>query len=302
MKATLSPLLLRLLRDPAAAFPEPSAEAHAEALLRRHVLGQLSRALSARGERALLVKGAALALTVYPHPAARPMKDIDLVVPLRREAAVLSALSAGGLEIQRDAARPESARMLETQLFATAGALRVLVEVHASLDKIAPRPVDPEALLGRALPAPELAGLFLPDPVDHALLVVQHAASHEFRHTMALLDTELLLRRGLDREELVRRARACGLVTATFVLLSALHTLGAASVDGATVRAFDPGRLRRAALRPFYDLDAFPVARGEGELGARWIMGQTPLRDDLGAWARGVLRYGAVRAKERLHG
>ncbi|UQA55314.1 nucleotidyltransferase family protein [Polyangium aurulentum] len=302
MKSTLSPLLLRLLRDPQAAFPEPSAEAHAEALLRRHVMTQLSSALSSRGERALVVKGAALGLTVYPQPAARPMKDIDLVVPPRRERAVLSALSAAGMQIQRDPARPESASMLETQLFAPAGALRVLVEVHASLDKIAPRPIDPEELLGRATVAPGLPSLLLPDPIDHALLVVQHAASHEFRHTLALLDFELLLRSGLDRAELSRRARAFGLVTATFVLLSALHTLGAASVTDALVRAFDPGLVRRAALRPFYDLDAYPVARRKAELGARWILGQTPLRDDLGAWTRGVLRYGAVRAKERIHG
>jgi hypothetical protein len=302
MKSTLSPLLLRLLRDPLATFPEPPAEAHAESLLRRHVMGQLSSALSKRSERVLVVKGAALGLTVYPRPAVRPMKDIDLVVPARREAAVLSALTAAGLQIEHDRARPESAAMLETQLFAQAGSLRVLVEVHASLDKIAPRPVDPEELLGRASPAPELPSLFLPDPIDHALLVAQHAASHEFRHTIALLDLELLLRSGLDRTELLRRARAFGLVTATFVLLSAMHTLGAASVTDELVRSFDPGLVRRAALRPFYDLDAFPVARRKPELGARWILGQTPLRDDLGAWARGVLRYGAVRAKERFHG
>ena len=46
--------------------------------------GQAGLQAKAAGVDALLVKGAALALTVYPEPAARPMTDIDLLV---REAA-----------------------------------------------------------------------------------------------------------------------------------------------------------------------------------------------------------------------
>src|SRR4051812_7819301 len=77
--ASLSADVLRLLRDPAAA-PRPSPREHAAALLRAHVLATVSRALTAEGLDALLVKGAALALTVYPDAAARPMGDVDLLV------------------------------------------------------------------------------------------------------------------------------------------------------------------------------------------------------------------------------
>ncbi|MDI1447272.1 nucleotidyltransferase family protein [Polyangium sp. 6x1] len=293
--------LLDLLRDPRAVMPAKAPEAHAEAMLRAHVLGQISRALVARGERAMLVKGAALALTVYPSAAARPMSDVDLLVPPRRERAVIEALAAAGLTVHENRFRPKSRGMLgETQLVARAGEMRLLVEVHGTLDKIVPRPIDVEAVEERAKPAPGLAALLVPSAEDHALLVALHAAGHEFRHELAWIDLELLLRGGLDREILVERAREFRLGTVMFVVLSTLRTLGAASVDPALVRAFDPGPLRRAALAPFYDVGGFPVPRTEAALGVRWVLGQTPLREDLGAWARGLARYAALRVADRL--
>ncbi len=293
--------LLALLRDPCAAMPAPEPDAHAEALLRAHVLGLVSRALAGREGRVMLVKGAALALTVYPSPAARPMCDVDLLVPPRREAAVVEALAAAGLTVLENPFRPRSRKMLgETQLVARAGTMRLLVEVHGTLDKIVPRPIDVEALAERASPAPGLPALFVPSPEDHALLVALHAAGHEFRHDIALLDFELLLRRGIDLRVLVERARAFRLGTVLFVLLSTMRALGAASVDADLVRTFDPGPLRRAALCPFYDVGAFPIPRMQAALGARWVLGQTPLRDDLGAWMGGVARYGMARIADRI--
>ncbi|MDI1429627.1 nucleotidyltransferase family protein [Polyangium sorediatum] len=296
-----STLLLDLLRDPRAEMPAPTPEAHAEAMLRAHVLGQISRALVARGEHAMLVKGAALALTVYPSPAARPMCDVDLLVPPRRERAVIEVLAAAGLALHENRFRPRSREMLgETQLVARAGEMRLLVEVHGTLDKIVPRPIDVAAVETRASAAPGLPGLFVPSVEDHALLVALHAAGHEFRHEAAWLDLELLLRSRIDRQVLVERARAFRLGTVMFVMLSTLRALGAASVDAELLRAFEPGRLRRAALVPFYDVGAFPIARGKAELGVPWVLGQTPLRDDLGAWARGLARYAAARVADRI--
>lgn len=293
--------LLALLRDPRAQIPAPTPQAHAEAMLRAHVLGQISRALVARGERVMLVKGAALALTVYPSPAARPMCDVDLLVPPQRERAVIEALAHAGLDLHENPWRPKSRAMLgETQLVARAGEMRLLVEVHGTLDKIVPRPIDVAEIEARAERAPGLPGLLLPSAEDHALLVALHAAGHEFRHEMAWLDLELLLRAGLDERLLVERAREFRLGTVMFVVLSTLRALGAASVAAALVEAFDPGVFRRAALVPFYDVGGFPVPRTEAALGVRWVVGQTPLRDDLGAWLRGLARYAVARVEDRI--
>jgi len=158
-----------------------------------------------------------------------------------------------------------------------------------------PRPVDERALLDRATPAPGLPGLLIPSPEDHAILIAIHAATHDFEHPAALLDVELLLRRGLDVAALAARARSCRAGTVMFILMRALRELGAASVTDAHVAAFDPGPLRRALLDRGRALSGADQA-----LGLAWIVRQTPLRDDLGGWALGVLRYAALRGVERL--
>src|SRR5262249_8625025 len=132
------------------------------------------------------------------------------------------------------------------------------------------------------------------------LLIALHAACHEFRHTVGWVDLELLMRRGIDFHALAERAHAWRLATVLYVALSTLRTLGAASVKDDHVRAFDPGPLRRLALSRYYRVGSFPVARGLPRSGLSWVASQTPLRDDLGRWSGGVVRYAAVRAVERL--
>src|SRR6185369_12564236 len=138
-------------------------------------------------------------------------------------------------------------------LTARAGAMVMLVELHTALDKIVPRPIDAGALIARSSPAPGLPGLRVPSPEDHALLVALHASTHAFHHPIALLDLELLLRRGLDLDELARRARAFRLDTVMYVAMTTLRALGAASVCDAHVRAFAPDPVRRSVVDRLYD-------------------------------------------------
>jgi hypothetical protein len=293
--------LLRAIRDPSAILPPPDAGAHADALLRARVLERLSQAFTAARLQALLVKGAALALTVYPSPAHRPMSDIDLLVAPAAERPVLAALERVGGEIRRPPDRPLSAPFFaETAVILRCGAMPFLVEVHTSLDKIVARPIDTLDLLDRAAEAPNLPGLFLPSIEDHALLVALHAAGSELRLPTGLLDLELLLRAGARLPVLVDRASKQKLTTVMFIAMATLRTLGAASVTAAHVDAFDPGPIRRAVLARFYNLGSFPIASAPFSLGLPWILRQTPLRDDLLPWARGLARYAAVRAAERL--
>jgi hypothetical protein len=292
--AAIGPEILRLLRDRDAAPRPPGADAHVAALLRAHVLRAVSGALSAAALSALLVKGAALAIDTYPDPAARPMQDVDLLVRRAECDAVVAALVRAGATRHTPPGRAYSAALLgEIQLVLPAGATSTLVEVHTSLDKLVARPVGEAALFARARPAPGLPGLHVPAPEDHALLVALHAAGHGLRHPIAFLDLEMLLRRGLDMDALVARARAWRLGTVMYAMLSAMRDLGAASVTDDLVRAFDPGPLRRAALRG--------IGGGDDErLGLRWVLRQTPLRDDPGAWALGLARYAAARARDGL--
>jgi putative nucleotidyltransferase-like protein len=293
--------LLRALRDPSVSLKTQSPSAHADALLRAHVLAQVARALDAIAAPALLVKGAALALTVYPSPASRPMQDIDLLVRRADRDCVLAALAAAGGLVHADPDRPLTADFLgETAVMMPAGSTSFLVEIHTSLDNLVPRPIDEAGLFARAFAAPGLPGLLVPDVVDHALLIALHAAGHELRHCIAMLDLELLFRGGIDLDALVARAAQWRLGTVMYAALSALLALGAASVTPAHVAAFDPGPIRRLLVeRVHHPASALDPPR-QGGLGIPWILRQIPLRDDLAAYGLGLGKYAAARARERL--
>lgn len=300
MTDPLSPETLRLLRD-RDARPEIQPGAHADALLRRHVLTQIAEAMRGGHITALLVKGAALALTVYPDAAARRMSDIDMLVAEADHERAVRALERLGWLVARSESRRLSGVMLgETMVQARAGTMTFTVEVHSSLDKVVRRPIVFADLAARASRAPGLEGLSVPSREDHALLVALHASTHEFRHELALQDMELLLRSGLDRDELRRRCERFHLRTVMFVMMSVLRSLGAASVDDELVRAFDPGRFRRALLDRFYDLERFPPARGAEELGVAWLVRQAPLWDDPSMFVMGVAKYSGLRGAERM--
>lgn len=298
--ASLPEPLLRALRDPAAKPRAADAGAHAMALLRRHVLGTIDAALSQAGIDALVVKGAALALTVYPSEAVRPMNDIDLLVRAEDRDRALLALRAAGIADPEADKREASADLLgEVVLIARSGAAELTVELHTSIDKIAPRPLATRDLLARSAPLAGLSRLRAPSLEDHALIVALHASTHGFRHPIALLDLELILRAGIDESALADRARRAELATALWIALTALRRAGAASVSDALLERIAPGRARRAIAERWFIPLATSRPDGAGPLGAPWILEQTALRDDPWTWASGVARYAWQRARER---
>jgi len=293
LEPVVPPELRRALADRSFVPRASGPEAHSSALFRAHVLAKVARMFADAGVEGLLVKGAALAFTVYEEPAARFMADIDLLVRPGESDRVVAALVAGGCTVKPEPRRHHSASLLgETCVYVHAGAMLQLVEVHTTLDKVVTRPIDVAALFDRATPAPSLPALRLPAPEDHALLVALHAATHDFTHAIAFLDLELLLRRGLDVRVLADRAREWRLTAVMFAMLSGMRQLGAASVDDELVSRFDPGPLRRGLL-------ARAASQGTSKPGLGWIGAQTKLRDDPLTWAFGVGRYAIARVRDR---
>lgn len=297
-------ILLKCLRDPQVAPPRPDLDERARALLREHALSHIAQALAHQNLDALLFKGAALVRTVYPKGAARPMSDIDMLARPGESSWVVQALVDAGATPESPLRRPYSGALLgESGLLLRLGNLSMWIEVHAHAGKLVPVPIALDECFARASRLSALPSLYVPSLEDHALLIAVDASQNEFRNPMALLDLELLFRAGMDWAALLACARRYRCTVPLFLALSILRSLGAASVRpehmGAVAAHLSP--LRRAALSAVFERRANGLfARGDFRLGLPWMLRQFPMRDDVGAYARGLLHYAGVRVYELM--
>lgn len=268
-------------------------------LVRRRVLELVGDALGRAGLDALLVKGAGLAETVYPTPWARTMSDIDLVVPPSKLDATLRALAAaGGDVVPVPIARKHSYDALgERAVRFSLGAVAWLVEVHATLDKVVAHPIDWDGIRGRAEVVAGLPeALRVPCHEDHALLVILHAALSELQHPLALEDLRHLFAAGIDRDRFVERALAWRLAPAARLVLACSLEVAHDPQQESALRALRvPGWRVALAQRLFRDPRGASPSRGW-----QWALKQGALRDDPGAWLRGLVRFAGKRALDRL--
>lgn len=140
-EARVAPLLSLALRD-APGVPEYASLAlrrsyHRTArrnLLFRHELGGVLRAFAEAHIPVLVLKGAALAETVYSSIAVRPMADLDLLVHRRDAGRALAALAAIGFAPDRVERRggADTAFECESIVYKT-GVITTPVELHWSL-------------------------------------------------------------------------------------------------------------------------------------------------------------------------
>lgn len=279
---------------------EPHA-LRASHVVRELVLEQLSTAFAGVGIRAALVKGAALARTVYEPGWTRDMADLDVLVESRHLlTAVRAARGLGWTETERGSERPLSEPSFhEVELIAHVGPASVAIELHDALDKVVPRPVDYRGILDRARPDPMLPALGLPTTEDQLLLVALHLAVAEFRHPVGLLDLEQLIRSGIDWPIVEARAGQWKLRHALYACLVLLQVVGSKRVPSDVLTRLQPGRAQQRWIARTYDLDEYPPTRTPYQLGWTWLSRQLPLRDDPLRWLRSSCRYAGLRLMER---
>jgi len=206
---------LRRLPDrggwPAALLDELTRTARedtAREMLSREEIAGVIDALARGGVRAVVLKGTALAYTVYETPIARPRLDTDLIIDARDEAAARTALEARGYIAPPYCADLFSQfEMMKTDEL---GGTHV-VDVHW---RISAQPVFAgvltyEGLLARAVPAPALgASALTPCGVDALLLACIHPVMHHQNAARVLwvYDIHLLASR-LSAHEFLQFAR-----------------------------------------------------------------------------------------------
>lgn len=305
----LTPFVYARLRASSAwrEVPEPAQRMLAEdfqshsvrTYLMQAELAAIAAAFDEAGVPLLLLKGAALGRMVYTSPAERPIGDLDLLIPAERLEPARQVLArrqyqaAGLFWLSRLQQRYRAELPLEC--FAP-GRERLLVELHWSLVEL-PYYVDriPMAEIWQdSVPAGDLPGARLPDPVTALLHSCAHWALHhsQEQRLLWLLDVDRLARCDrLDWDRVLDRATRWGLQLAlrTIVLQAAAqlgspvpaavrHTMAhwqPAPVETAMWGLGDerPGRSRQRIRATWAAMDASQRLRYAGWLalrGALW--------------------------------
>jgi hypothetical protein len=204
----LEPLAARRLRSLGVAVPEAAAESERLGAAFSLAAGaHLARARAAVEGPLLIVKGPEVA-ALYPDPATRVSRDVDLVAP-DPEDVQGRLLAAGFAEAGSADYYADAPHLLP---LAWPG-LPVEIEVHG-------RPNWPpwlaaptaEALLEGAVPsATGVEGLLAPSPERHVLVLAAHAWTHgPLTRLRDLLDVAVMTAQA-DRDELERLAEAWGM-------------------------------------------------------------------------------------------
>lgn len=185
---------------------EPLAVSFKKATLRALVLQRellmIGRTLGDAGIPWVALKGAYLAFTVYPHPALRPLRDLDVLVARERALSAYQALIDSGCRRPRDHYGDPVACIAATKhlppLLSASG--QVAVELHVRLtdpDCAQTACADEAGVWGRLIERP-VAGDSIPylSPTDLLLHLIVHALyDHRFNNgPLALADVSYLVR------------------------------------------------------------------------------------------------------------
>jgi Uncharacterised nucleotidyltransferase len=161
----------------------------------RGVISELSAFFAARDVQWAVLKGLALAHTVYPRPDLRTSVDLDLLVPPARFAGVVADLEDVGYELlERNWPLMAALRPGQCRLRSPRG---ILIDLHwsvvndASLRDVFPWPTS--ALLSRRVMLP--IGMPALDPVDQLVHLGLHGALSGGNRLSWLLDADLAARK-----------------------------------------------------------------------------------------------------------
>ena len=250
-------------------------------LRRRSAFVQYADALDAAAIPFVVLKGMALAYTVYPAPAVRPMGDVDLWVECDRLSEVVTILGALGWKrpARREAYPPASpGASLELELPGT----RSQIELHTrpvSLARIEGPGIDGSGIAGvwdRAVPA-RIAGRSIricgvADQLAH--LCIHVSVKNGFADgLLGLLDVALTAHLVPDDDTwsaMGAAHRAQGIAPWTTLTLMLARDLVGAPVPAAyfLTAAVQPPDVKAAALEQLWDRDTSDIRGIDGLVGA----------------------------------
>ncbi len=219
-------------------------------------LGRVASRFAGQGIETIVLKGGALLLTMYPHPALRPMGDLDFLV---READVPRALRAaealGYALLRPGVAGDVFATNHEIELGRTLeDGTRLYLEIHWRLvpreSLIRGTDVESRSLWRDALPTgdPAVPARVLA-PEDALVFAALHLWRHAFSRAIWFVDVAMLAEAaGLLWEDVATKSSEWNARAPLYVTLAGSRALCDARVPEEIFASLDPGRMREMAV------------------------------------------------------
>lgn len=216
----------------------------------RRALARIDAELREAGLRAVALKGALLAMRLYPEPSTRATSDIDLMVAEDDLERALAAFACIGYV--QDASPDEARFRREHHHLHLHSEWGPPLELHFHAYRGFGAVLRSEPLLARSVPAPgrELGSIRVLDPADELVYLAVHAAAHRFVRIGWIYDLVLLVRT-MDDAQLVRaaeRAVASGFDRPLALAMALVERLGVPPAHLARVRSRTLGGVRRRVL------------------------------------------------------
>jgi hypothetical protein len=244
-----------------AALQMDMLSAVAESSLQQDSLARIQRGFAAAGVPMVLLKGAALSLTVYDQPAQRTMSDVDIWLAAADMPAAARVMVELGYQTSIKEERPFALEQLSRGeiRFVRPGWEVGLVELHWSpfagwwLTRTAA--VDESAIWSRLEPLGDAEWVHHLAPEDMVIhLAVHTAVNHQFGMSAlrSLIDIALTAqKRGVDWQVVAERAKDWRVGTAVYTVLVLLDDLIGVPGMAEAVKGIRPSALRRWLLRRF---------------------------------------------------
>jgi hypothetical protein len=313
----LLPVMWSRLRHHTQAIPaETAALLHRQAVvtefrmaLTESVLREVVRQLAAEGIRVILLKGAALATTVYPSFAHRPMGDLDILVAPEETERAWRRLRDAGWTLEYEVGEELYETHQHLLPLVDPKGLRIVLEIHrAMLPPQGPFVLD-EAEIWRDARPVKLGATPVWVPSDrHQLLhlCIHFAWSHMLRGVgRTVRDVATLLEaRPMDWPAFVELATRTRAQSCAFWTLAMSQTLAGASIPGGVLAGLRPHQpqLVTHALERIYVMSSLlgacpsirltqlfwsagvrPRASGHGDC-RPWVAGDLFARAKLPGW------------------
>ncbi len=236
--------------------------------LARTVLGgdclrQILNDFSRRGIESIVLKGGHLAESYYPHPALRPIDDLDLLIRPGDRRGAAKLLKESGFQIREETATAEKYLSPDTGIF---------LEVHSDLQT--PERRNPsfairiEDFWQESVPARIAGGeTRVLSPGINLLYLAAHLSHHSFSRLIWFYDLYVIVRQSggdIDWDRLAARAREYRCAGQVYYPLLFTGFFFGRTASEEFLRRLAPGPTKRTLTRPFIN----PAAILEGEIPA----------------------------------